>query len=99
VDIGRDIGHADEHAERVWKELDQIIQRRHDQRVKANGHRPSEEIYEASVRHHAAQRERERRAEWAAYHRRQAERHRATLTDLVRFHEEAAAKLDMGGAA
>ena len=69
MDIGRDIGHADEHAERVWKELDQIIQRRHDQRVKANGHRPSEEIYEASVRHHAAQRERERRAEWAAYHR------------------------------
>jgi hypothetical protein len=45
-----------------------------------------------SERRHNAQREQERRAEWASFHRQQAERHRATLTDLVVFHEAQARK-------
>jgi hypothetical protein len=36
-------------------------------------------------------------AAWAAFHRRQAQRHRATLTDLVVFHEAQARKY-MGNA-
>ena len=32
------------------------------------------------------------RAAWASFHRQQAQRHRATLTDLVVFHEAQARK-------
>jgi hypothetical protein len=37
------------------------------------------------------------RQEWAAWHRAQAERHRATLDDLIAHHERAAARLEGGG--
>jgi hypothetical protein len=84
VDIAR--------SERAEADLDAMITRRHEARVKTDGHRPSEEMYEESVRRHAAQRARERRAEWAAYHRAAAERHRATLGDLVAHHQAEAAK-------
>jgi len=82
----------------VDSELDTLVKRRDRERRKTEGERAREELYEASVRRHNAARDQERRAEWATFHRRQAARHRATLTDLVRFHEEAAAKLDVGGA-
>jgi hypothetical protein len=86
VDIAR--------SERAERDLDAMIERRHEARVKADGHRPSQEMYAESVRVYNAARERERRAEWAKYHRQQAERHRATLTDLVAFHESMATKLE-----
>jgi hypothetical protein len=82
VDIAR--------SERAEADLDAMITRRHEARVKTDGHRPSEEMYEESVRRHNAQRNAQRRAEWAAFHRRLAEAHRRTLTDLVALHESAA---------
>jgi len=36
----------------------------------------------------------ETRQAWASWHREQAERHRATLTDLVAHHESEAARLE-----
>ncbi len=36
----------------------------------------------------------ETRREWAQWHRHQAERHRATLTDLICHHEREAARLE-----
>jgi hypothetical protein len=82
VEVGRDISRG----EATEKDLDAMITRRHEARVKTDGHRPSEEMYEESVPRHNAQ----RRAEWAAFHRRLAEAHRRTLPDLVAFHESAA---------
>lgn len=38
----------------------------------------------------------QRRQEWVEWHRAQAERHRATLTDLIAHHEAAAAELGAG---
>ena len=55
--------------EATEKELDGLIRRRHDTRIRDEGHRPSEEMYAESVRVYNAARERQRRAEWAAYHR------------------------------
>ena len=37
-------------AEATEKELDSLIRRRHDQRASENGHRPSEELWQQSVR-------------------------------------------------
>ncbi len=45
-----------------------------------------------------ALRDAETRSAWAGHHRRMAERHRATLTDLIAHHERAAARLEGGGA-
>ncbi len=45
-----------------------------------------------------ATRSAETRQAWAEWHRAQAERHRAALTDLIRHHERAAARLEGGGA-
>ncbi len=44
-----------------------------------------------------ALRDAETRSAWAEWHRAQAERHRATLTDLIAHHERAAARLEGGG--
>jgi hypothetical protein len=74
-------------AEMVESELDRMIERRDDKRRETDGHRRSEEMYAESVRVYNAARERERRAEWAKYHRQQAERHRATLEALIGHHQ------------
>lgn len=55
-------------------ELDRLITRRHDERVKDEGHRPSEELYEESTRRYNLKRELEMRRLWADFHREQAER-------------------------
>jgi hypothetical protein len=89
---GRDPGRDSSAGEETEKQLDALITRKHQMRVKTDGHRPSEEMYPESVRRYNAQREQERRAAWAAFHRGQAERHRRTLTDLVVFHEAQAEK-------
>src|SRR5215203_3254442 len=77
-------GHVDiSHGEKVEGELDILISRRHEKRVGSEGERQAEELYEASCRVYSAKREQERRAEWAAYHRQQAERARRTLEALI----------------
>ncbi len=55
--------------------------------------REREELWKASVRRHHARRDGELRAAWHAYHLRQAENARATLTALIQHHEQAAQKL------
>jgi hypothetical protein len=79
-------------AEMVESELDCMIDRRNDQRREAEGHRPSEEMYEESCRAHKAKREQERRAAWCRYHEDQAIRHRATLEALIGHHQAEAEK-------
>jgi hypothetical protein len=80
------------HSEKVEKELDTLVSRRHVQRVKSEGERREEELWMESERRHAEERREANRRAWASYHRSQAERHRATLTDLISHHETQAAK-------
>ena len=80
-------------AESVERELDRLIEKRHDRRVAEESHRPSEELWQASVERYNAERERKLRAAWCNYHQDQAARHRRTLEALVACHEEAAARL------
>jgi len=84
VDIAR--GEATE------KELDLLISRRHDARVKDEGQRREEELWRESERRHAEQRRMANRLAWCAYHVEQAARHRAVLEALVGHHEEQARK-------
>ena len=80
-------------AESVERELDRLIEKRHDQRAPEEGHRPSEELWQGSVERYNSERERKLRAAWCSYHWDQAARHRRTLEALITRHEEAAAKL------
>jgi hypothetical protein len=56
--------------ESVERELDRLIEKRHDQRATEEGHRPSEELWQASVERYNAERERELRAAWCTTTRR-----------------------------
>jgi hypothetical protein len=80
-------------AESVERELDRLIERRHDQRMTAESHRPSEELWQASVERYNSERENKLRVAWCSYHQDQAARHRRTLEALITRHEEAAARL------
>ncbi len=59
-------------SEQVETDLDRLIEKRHDQRMTEEGHRPSEELWEASVRLYNARLNRERREEWIAFYLAQA---------------------------
>ncbi len=76
--------------EAMEKELDGLIRRRHDARVRDEGERREEELWRESERRHAEMRSRQNRAAWADYHAEQAARHRAVLEGLVGYHEERA---------
>ncbi len=69
-------------------QLDLLIERR----ARQNGEheRPAEVMYAESVRRYNSAKDAERRAEWAEFHRVQAERHRRTLEELASYHEAAA---------
>jgi hypothetical protein len=76
--------------ETVEAELDAFIERR------ARGEPDPDELepsYVESVRRWHERRRRELNAERYAYHLDMAERHRRTLSELVSYHEDAAAKL------
>jgi hypothetical protein len=79
--------------EEVEHELKRLMEKRHEQRATEEGHRPSEELWQASVERYNSERERELRAAWCSYHQDQAARHRRTLEALIACHEEAAARL------
>jgi hypothetical protein len=85
VDIAR--------GEMVEKELDALITRRRDHRVSSEDHRPSEEMWQESVKRYEEERRQVGRLEWHAFHCGQAERHRATLQALIEHHESEAARL------
>ena len=84
-------------ADSVERELDRLIEKRHDQRRQTEGERLEEELYESSTRAWRERQEAVRRAEWCAYHQDQAARTRAVLEDLIARHEEAAARLMENG--
>jgi len=77
----------------VERELGRFIEKRHDQRATEEGHRPSDEMWQASVDRYNSERKRKLRAAWCSYHQDQAARHRAILETLVTYHEGEAAKL------
>jgi hypothetical protein len=77
----------------VEHELNRLIERRHDQRTSTEGHRPSEEMYEESIRRYREQMHAAARTKWHLHHTAQAERLRRTLEALANHHEEQAAKL------
>jgi hypothetical protein len=81
------------HSEHVEKELDLLISRRHDKRVKDEGERLEEELWRESERRHAEHRREQNRLAWLDYHRAAAERTRRTLEALVSDHEAKAEKL------
>jgi urease accessory protein UreF len=85
VDISRSEG--------VEQELNRLIERRRDQRVSEEWHKPSEELWQESVERYKSKRQRQLKAAWCEYHQGQATRHRAVLKGLIAHHEEEAAKL------
>ena len=85
VDVSR--GESVEH------EFNCLIEKRQDQRTTEESHRPSEELWRASVERYNCERERQLRVAWREYHQDQAARHRAVLESLIARHEEQVAKL------
>ncbi len=55
--------------------------------------RERKEMLEAGVLKYNNRRRRENRARWYGFHADQAERHRRTLEDLIRYHEQKAEEL------
>ena len=80
-------------SESVEHELNRLVDKRHDQRTTEEGHKPSEELWKASVERYNCERERQLRVAWREYHQDQAARHRAVLESLIARHEEQVAKL------
>jgi hypothetical protein len=73
--------------------IDAFIEKRHRERVKAEGERREEELWKESTRKHAEKQRMQARAEWHLHHTDQAERLRRTLQALIAHHEEQASKL------
>ena len=82
------------HSEHVEKELDLLISRRHDKRVKDEGERLEEELWRESERRHTEHRREQNRLAWLDYHRAAAESARRTLEALIARHEAAAEMLE-----
>lgn len=70
----------------VESELDRLITKRHDQRVKDDGERPAEELYMESVRRHEELERRERLWQLLRFHQGMARSHTANLEALVNRH-------------
>jgi hypothetical protein len=89
-----ELGEVDvRRGESVEHELNRLIEKRHDQRTTEKGHKPSEELWKASVERYNCERERQLRVAWCEYHQGQAARHRGVLESLIARHEGEAAKL------
>jgi hypothetical protein len=89
-----ELGEVDvSRGESVEHDLNRLIERRHDQRTSVEGHRPSEELWKASVERYNSERERQLRAAWCEYHQGQAARHSAVLEVLIACHEAEAERL------
>ncbi len=61
--------------EQVEGELDAMIRRRHEERVKDEGQRRIEELWQESVRRHNARQEQDHRTAWCDYERRMRDLH------------------------
>ena len=76
----------------VDEELDRLISRRASQDRRPDPDE-QEEIWKASVRAHNARQREEIRAAWCEHHQGQAARLRATLEELISYHERRAQRL------
>jgi hypothetical protein len=74
-------------AEIVESELDAMIRRRDTRHRETEGHRPSEELYEESIRAFNAQRQESLARQWLEYHQRRQRAHRHTFALLDAHHE------------
>ena len=74
--------------EMVEGELDRLIERRSRQKDLDQ----ESELWRESAKRYEEKRQQVARLEWCAFHRGQAERHRATLQALIELHEGEAAK-------
>jgi hypothetical protein len=88
MDVARNT-RTDEAAE---TQIETFITRRHEKRVESEGERREREVWQETEIRQAQQRSEANRLAWCEYHRQQAERHRATLTDLIAHHQDQAAK-------
>ena len=75
------------------KELDAMIRRRHDQRVKAEGERAAEELWQESVRRYNARQDADHRLAWFEYEMRLYRIH----SGLAAEHLARAEKLEANG--
>jgi len=73
--------------------IDAFIEKRHAQRVKAEGDRREEDLWKESSRKHAEKQRMQARLEWHIFHTEQAARHRRNLEVLAAYHEERAEAL------
>jgi len=73
-----------------------LIERRGDQRIKEGLERPAEAAWAAAVKAHNRMHAADLRIAWFEWHLAQADRHHATMTAIIKQHEEAAAKLEPG---
>ncbi len=69
--------------EATEKELDGLIRRRHDQRAAENGHRPSEELWQESVRTYNAKEESRRAWDWIRALEERAERAERNAAEIA----------------
>jgi hypothetical protein len=92
-----DISQGFAKGEKVEGELDILITRRHEKRRETEGERLEREVWQETEIRHSQQRREANRLAWCEYHRQQAERHRATLTDLIAHHQDQAAKYRENG--
>jgi hypothetical protein len=72
--LSRNLGSLTAPGEAVGHDLNALITRRHDQRVKDEGHRPSEVLWAASERAYFARRDEDRCLERLTYHEGQGAR-------------------------
>jgi hypothetical protein len=77
------------HGYAVEKDLDRLIERRHEQRVTDEGERAVEEVWAESARRHAHALRKAARAEWTLYHEHMSELHQR----LAAEHREKAERL------
>jgi hypothetical protein len=91
VDVARDTRHA-RTSEAAETQIETFITRRHEKRVESEGERREREAWQETEIRQAQQRREANRLAWCEYHRQQAERHRATLTDLLQHHQDQAEK-------
>ena len=78
--------------ERAERDLDRLITRRHDQRVKDEGERFEEAFWEESVAKYAAHRQQELARLWLEYHVARRRTHRHIFALLDRHHAQEIAR-------
>jgi selenocysteine-specific translation elongation factor len=91
--LGRVLDRDIAQGEQVDGAIDAFIEKRHQQRVKAEGERRQEELWKESSRRHAEKQRMQARYEWHIFHTEQAARHRRNLEVLAAYHEERAEAL------